>query len=130
MDAQGSDVRRGLVVSASGAIALSDLVGWIITAGSLCTAIVAVGKLINMAGKPNKEQNERLSKLEERMDKCESKLNSDNTSIEEQQKVNAVMMRSMHALLEHGIDGNNIDEMKACKEEINQRLYKQGGAIR
>lgn len=113
-----------------GAIAIDELVGGIITIGSLCTAIVAVGKLISLAGKPNKEQNARLEKLETRMTKCESKLLNDNSSIEEQQKVNAVLMRGMHALLEHGIDGNNTEEMKYCQEEIEKRLYKQGGSIR
>lgn len=113
-----------------GAVAIDELVSGIITIGSLCTAIVAVGKLINLAGKPNKDQNARLDRLETRMNKCESKLLNDNTSIEEQQKVNAVMMRGMHALLEHSIDGNNIDEMKYCQEEIEKRLYKQGGSIR
>lgn len=113
-----------------GAIAIDELVGGIITIGSLCTALFSVGKMISLASKPNKEQNERLDRLETRMNKCESKLLNDNTSIEEQQKVNAVLMRGMHALLEHGIDGNNIDEMKYCQEEIEKRLYKQGGSIR
>ena len=62
------------------------LVAGIITFGSLCTAIVAVGKLINLAGKPNKEQNARISDLENRMVKCESKLLNDNQSMIEQQE--------------------------------------------
>ena len=58
---------------------IDALAAGIITLGSLCTAIVAVGKLINLASKPNKDQNVRLTKLEDRMAKCESKLLNDTT---------------------------------------------------
>lgn len=113
-----------------GAIALDELVGGIITIGSLCTAIVAVGKLINLAGKPNKEQNERISALEKRVGTCEQKLSQDYMSMGEQQEINTLSLKSLHALLSHDIDGNNTHELEACKAEIQRRLFKEGGAIR
>lgn len=106
------------------------LVAGIITFGSLCTAIVAVGKLINLAGKPNKEQNARISDLENRMVKCESKLLNDNQSMIEQQEINTLTLKSLHALLSHDIDGNNAHEMEQCKQEIQNRLFREGGSIR
>ena len=78
---------------------IDALAAGIITLGSLCTAIVAVGKLINLASKPNKDQNIRLTKLEDRMAKCESKLLNDNQSMIEQQEINSLTLKSLHALL-------------------------------
>lgn len=106
------------------------LAAGIITLGSLCTAIVAVGKLINLASKPNKDQNIRLTKLEDRMAKCESKLLNDNQSMIEQQDINSLTLKSLHALLNHALDGNNNSEMERCKEEIQERVFKDGGSIR
>ena len=109
---------------------IDALVAGVITLGSLCTAIVAVGKLINLASKPNKDQNIRLTKLEDRMDKCESKLLNDNQSMIEQQEINTLTLKSLHALLSHDIDGNNTHEMEQCKQEIQSRLFREGGSIR
>ena len=109
---------------------IDALAAGIITLGSLCTAIVAVGKLINLASKPNKDQNIRLTKLEDRMAKCESKLLNDNQSMIEQQEINSLTLKSLHALLSHALDGNNNSEMERCKEEIQERIFKDGGSIR
>lgn len=116
--------------SMHGVITVEQLVSAIITIGSLCTAIVAVYKLISLAGKPNKEQNARLEDLEKRVGTCEDKLGKDWTSMEEQQEINTLTLKSLHALLSHELDGNNTHEMEMCKSEIHNRIFREGGSIR
>lgn len=106
---------------------IDALAAGIITLGSLCTAIVAVGKLINLASKPNKDQNVRLTKLEDRMAKCESKLLNDNQSMIEQQEINSLTLKSLHALLSHALDGNNNSEMGAAKKRSKKEYLKMEG---
>ena len=46
------------------------------------------------------------------MAKCESKLLNDNQSMIEQQEINSLTLKSLHALLSHALDGNNNSEME------------------
>lgn len=113
-----------------GVIPVKDLIDWFVTVGSLCTAIFAIVKMAKLVAKPNKEQNERIEHLEKEMVEVKQKLNKDYNSMGEQQEINTLNLKSLHALLSHALDGNNTHEMEACKEEIQERLFREGGSIR
>lgn len=113
-----------------GMIPVKDVIDWFVTIGSLCTAIFAIVKMAKMVAKPNKEQNQRIEDLEKRVGTCEDKLGKDWISMGEQQEINTLNLKSLHALLSHALDGNNTHEMEACKEEIQERLFREGGSIR
>ena len=93
--------------------------------GGILAAIVLVGnaadKLI-AAGKafkaPNMEQNDRLDALEAWKREVEDKLQHDRDS-------NRVTQRALLALLDHGIDGNNIEQMQHAKEELQNHLINR-----
>ena len=47
---------------------------------------------------------------------------NDNKRIENLEEGGRVLLKSLGALLSHGIDGNNVDEMKLAREELNEYL--------
>lgn len=99
---------------------------------AFCSAIVvisgAVHVLINLTSKmtaPNKLQNARLDAIEGKIDKHEELLKRDLLRFENVDEANRVTQRAILALLSHGIDGNNTDELKQAKKELQEYLIKR-----
>lgn len=96
--------------------------GAVVTMGN---AIEKLVKLWRVAKAPNDEQNDRLAKLEDRMDEVENKLTHDHERFESLDTGNRVTQRALLALLDHGIDGNNIEQMQHAKEELQNHLINR-----
>lgn len=84
----------------------------------LSNAAEKVAAAYKAAKAPNDNQNARLDRLEERMDDVDAKLSRDHDS-------NRVTQRALLALLDHGIDGNNIEQMQHAKEELQNHLINR-----
>lgn len=94
--------------------------------------ILTVLNIINMmwlfksrSQEPQKALATRVAHLEDEMGEVRRHLSNDNLRIEELERGNRVLMKSIGALLSHGIDGNNIDEMKVAREELNDFLISR-----
>lgn len=110
---------------------------------ALCGGIVAISaafaviiKVIDHFKAPDKKQDERIKTLESRVDKIDDRLEEGNKhfelhdeqlrSFEESLKRrDRVMIESLQVLIEHGIDGNNIDGMKSQKRKIDKFLLEK-----
>jgi outer membrane murein-binding lipoprotein Lpp len=97
---------------------------WTVVAGVLA-AVVLVGnaaekiaKVVQAYRAPNARQDERLTDLEAWREKVDAKLQHDHDS-------NRVTQRALLALLDHGIDGNNIEQMQHAKEELQNHLINR-----
>ena len=96
--------------------------------GAVATVGNAVEKLIKMwkASKvPNEKQDSRLSSLEKWKDEVDIKLAHDHERFESLDNGNRVTQRALLALLDHGIDGNNIEQMQHAKEELQNHLINR-----
>ena len=74
---------------------------------------------------PNVHQDERLDALEARLDEVDRKLVADNNRLRDIDDGNRVTQRALLALLDHGIDGNNIKQMQNAKEELQNHLINR-----
>ncbi|MBR1523929.1 MAG: hypothetical protein IJ641_05695 [Lachnospiraceae bacterium] len=110
---------------------------------AICGAIVAVAaavgviiKIIDHFKEPDKKQDERITKLEEDVETINRRLEDGNKhfndhdawmkEIEEAlKKRDKVMIESLQVLIEHGIDGNNIDGMKQQKHRLDKYLLEK-----
>lgn len=99
--------------------ALLGLCGMIATIGGAVEKIAKARKAIKA---PEERQDDRLAKVEQRLDKVERKLENDKLAIADSKECNHVLTKGMLALLEHGINGNNIDQMKDAKNDVNTYL--------
>lgn len=91
----------------------------------LSNAAEKIVKAIKTARAPNVKQDERLDALEEWKKHVDSKLNRDNERLSAIDTGNRVTQRALLALLDHGIDGNNIKQMQHAKEELQEHLINR-----
>lgn len=99
---------------------------------AVCGAIVTLSACLGVLGswlkkamEPNTKQNERLDKIEQRLDVVDRILAEDNKRFQDFEEGNKVTMRALLALLAHGIDGNEIEGMREAKKELNDYLLKR-----
>ena len=91
----------------------------------LSNAIEKIIKVVKAAKAPNDQQNERLTALEEWRCEVDRKLTADNDRLIGIGEGNRVTQRALLALLDHGIDGNNIEQMQHAKEALQEHLINQ-----
>ncbi|MBR4017088.1 MAG: hypothetical protein IKK11_04670 [Oscillospiraceae bacterium] len=88
----------------------------------LSNAAEKIIKAVKAAKAPENAQNQKIANLEERLKKVENKLENDKKQIADIREGNHVLTKGMFALLEHGINGNNIAQMKAAKNDVEEYL--------
>lgn len=93
--------------------------GFINTVGS---ALEKIAKARKAAQAPNAEQDKRLHALEEWRKEVDRKLANDNDKLEEINDGLRAIYQGQLALLDHGIDGNNIKQMQDAKEVLQHHL--------
>ena len=91
----------------------------------IATAVEKIAKAVKAAKAPNDVQNERLAALEAWRKEVDRKLSIDNDRLETIDNGNRVTQRALLALLDHGIDGNNIEQMQHAKEELQDHLINR-----
>lgn len=91
-----------------------------------------IQKIIEMAKKPEKNQNIRMDQHEvwlkehdEKIKEFESFFHSDKTRIDQLEEGNRIQQKALLALLSHGIDGNNIEPLKEAKAEMEKYLINR-----
>lgn len=77
---------------------------------------------VKAAKAPETAQNKKISDMEERLKKVETQLGQDKKQIEDSKNCNHVLTKGMLALLDHGINGNNIDQMKDARYDVETYL--------
>ena len=109
------------------------------TVGEIITAVLAVAsaivllsnaaekiaKAVHAAKKPNNILNDRVSDLEEWRKTVDAKQEADKKHLDNIDAGNRVTQLALLALLDHGIDGNNIDQMQHAKEELQSHLINR-----
>ncbi len=84
----------------------------------LSNAGAAIARAVKTAKAPNATQNDRLDELERWRKVVDKKLERDHDS-------NRVSLQALIALLDHGLYGNNIDQMEAAKNELKKYLTER-----
>ena len=109
-----------IFVYTCGGLGVFDLRG-----GRCCRAVcrgVAISKVITAVKKPKTDQDKRITKLEERVNAMEGFLKNDKQRLDRMDEGQHVTMQALLALLDHNLDGNNIDQMQKAKEALQNHL--------
>ena len=88
----------------------------------LSNCVDKISDAVKAARAPEKKQNGEISEIKLRLDKIETKLDNDKKEIDGVTICNHVLTKGMLALLEHGINGNNIDQMRDAKKDVEAYL--------
>jgi cell division protein FtsB len=91
----------------------------------LSNAIEKIVHAVKAAKAPNAQQNARLDALEEWKRDVDRKLTNDRRHLDAIDEGARVTQRALIALLEHGIDGNNIKQMQDAKTELQNHLINR-----
>lgn len=88
----------------------------------LVNAAEKIAQIVRAAKAPNNKQDERLDALETWRKEVDAKLNNDDARLGAIAEDNRITQRALLALLDHGIDGNNIKQMQDAKEDLYTHL--------
>lgn len=72
--------------------------------------------------KPKTDQDKRITQLEARVNAMEGFLRNDKQRLDRMDEGQHVTMQALLALLDHNLDGNNIDQMQKAKEALQKHL--------
>jgi hypothetical protein len=107
-----SEIWTGILAAASAIVLLSN-------------AAEKIGKAVQAAKAPNARQDERITDLEEWKKGVDQKLAADKRHLDAIDEGNRATQRALLALLDHGIDGNNIEQMQHAKEALQNHLINR-----
>jgi hypothetical protein len=91
----------------------------------LCNAAERLGRAWQAAKAPNDRQNARISSLEAWKVEVDRKLNQDKQQLDEIHDGLRASYQAQLALLDHGIDGNNLEQMQHAKEVLQRHLINR-----
>lgn len=92
---------------------------------TLGSAAEKVVKAVKAAKAPGTAQDSRLDELEKWRAEVDGRLLRGNTHFELIDAGNRITQRALLALLNHGLDGNNIQQMKDSQKEITNYLINR-----
>lgn len=91
----------------------------------ISNAVEKIVKAYKTAKAPNVKQDERIDALEKWQEKVDRRLSNDDDRLKDIEKGDRATQRALLALLDHGIDGNNLKQMQDAKEELQNHLINR-----
>lgn len=85
----------------------------------------AVIDLVKWWKAPNADQNARIEALEKATTELQREAARIQLRLDESEDEKPILFKTLLALLGHGIDGNNVEEMRSAKQEIQNYLIKK-----
>ena len=79
-------------------------------------------KAVRAAKAPEQRQNDEIEDIKARLDKIEKDVLKDEKQIKDVRECTHVITKGVLALLDHGINGNNIDQMKDARQDVERYL--------
>lgn len=102
------------------------IVAWVAAALILlATAGEKIAGICKILKAPDAAQDDRLANLENDVAKIKGYLENDKRRLDTLSEGDKVTKHAILALLGHGIDGNNVDEMAQSKHELEKYLINR-----
>ncbi len=102
----------GFIAFCAGLSCIAGAIGWVV-------------KMIHAAKAPAKRVDERLEALENTVEDYKDYFDNDQRRMESIEAGSRVTQKALLALLSHGIDGNDVDAMRAAKAELQEYLIER-----
>ena len=108
-------------------IMISQAWGWFLAACAAVITVVNCWKAIREVhqASPNTKQNEMLRLHEERLDIIEERLKLGDDRFKTIDSGNKVTQKAILALMEHAINGNDVDSLKKAKKDLEEYLVER-----
>lgn len=89
---------------------------------SVSAAVAIIVKVVQKAKAPEKTQNERIDKLEKKVERFEQLFDNDNKRLQKLEEGNRVTQQAILALLSHALNGNDVDSLQKAKAKLEDYL--------
>ena len=97
----------------------------IVILGAVLSVIDKIASIKKRAREPEYKQDNKIMELESRLEKVEYKLKNADKHFDKIDDGIYVLMIGSLALLDHGLDGNNIEAMSEAKKQMQEHLAKK-----
>ena len=104
-----SDIWAIVLAAASGIVILSN-------------AAEKIANAVKAAKAPEQRQNTEIEDIKKRLEKVEKEILLDEKQLKDARECNRVITKGVLALLDHGINGNNIDQMTEARSDVEKYL--------
>ena len=102
------------------------IIAWIAAAIILlANASEKIAAAVKTAKAPNAQQNDRLTALESDMKQVKQYRANDKNPLDALDEGTRITQRALLALLDHGIDGNSVEQMQAAKAALEEHLINR-----
>lgn len=108
-----------------GGIDLTTLLAWASGFVLLSNAAEKIAKAWQIYKAPNARQDEEIKGIKKHLEQVDGFLASDKKRLDSLENGNRATQRALLALLDHGIDGNNIAQMQQAKAELQDHLINR-----
>lgn len=88
----------------------------------LANAVEKVVLAVRAAKAPERKQSERIGRLEKDVAGIKDKLAQDKARLDDTEKSTHLTQQALLALLEHGLNGNNTEQMVQAKHDLQSYL--------
>lgn len=99
---------------------------WLLAAASafllICNAVERIVAVVKAAKAPEAKQAEAIKQLQADVADIKEKLRKDKETLDDSQKANHITQEALLALLEHGLNGNNVEQMNKAKDKLQSYL--------
>ena len=98
------------------------IVGALVGLALICNAVNSIIATYHKAKAPEEAQNEQIKKNTEDIEEIKRQIAEDRQKISGQEESTRLSQQALLALLDHGISGNNLEQMKSAKEALRLHL--------
>lgn len=93
--------------------------------GTISGAVVVIKKVIDYFKKPDKDRDADIKRHAEMLDNDNKRIKYLEERDRQRDKLDRLVVKSMHALLSHELDGNHTDALKETKKDIEDYIYER-----
>lgn len=97
-----------------------------------CAAIITISgaagviiKIIGTVRRPTDDLSNKVQAIEDRVNQHDRLLSNDHDQLASLEEGSRVTQRAILALLDHGLDGNNVEQMRSAKAALQNHLIER-----
>lgn len=105
-----------------GNITLEQAWGWLLAGAAAIVALAKAWEIVSSHLHPEKELAEKMESVEDKLDRDNRRIAALEESQKDTERGVGVILRSMMALINHELSGNDVEHLRNVRDEIQDYL--------
>lgn len=103
-------------------VTLGDAWGWLLAGAAAIVALAKAWEIVSKLAHPAQRLEATMEDIQAKLDRDNARIRSLEESQKETEKGVGVLLRSMMALINHELSGNDVDHLRTVRDEIQDYL--------